>query len=94
MHLEPNKLTHLRPEDTVKDSPEAYEKLILDVLNGDETHFAHWGEVATSWKYVDQVRKAWDGFTDSIPFYPALTMGPEEADTLLKQQDHSWIFKA
>ncbi|MCC5895826.1 MAG: glucose-6-phosphate dehydrogenase [Alkalibacterium sp.] len=94
MHLKPTQLSNLRSEDTREESPEAYEKLILDVLNGDETHFAHWGEVATSWKYVDQVRRAWDGFTDSIPFYPALTMGPKEADTLLSQQDHSWIYKA
>lgn len=93
MHLEPTQLSNLRSEDTVKDSPEAYEKLILDVLNGDETHFAHWGEVATSWKYVDQIRKEWDNMTESIPFYPALTMGPKEADVLLEQQNHKWIFK-
>lgn len=93
MHLEPTNLTNIRSEETVQDSPEAYEKLILDVLNGDETHFAHWGEVATSWKYVDQIRKAWDEYTDSIPFYPALTMGPKEANTLIEQQNHFWVFK-
>lgn len=94
MELESVRLSAVRSEETVEESPEAYEKLILDVLNGDETHFAHWQEVATSWKYVDQIREKWDSFTDSIPFYPALTMGPDEADTLLQNDGNNWIYKA
>lgn len=92
MDLEPMKLAGLRSTETVKSSPEAYEKLILDVLNGDETHFAHWGEVAASWKYVDQVRHTWDTFNDHIPFYPALSMGPSESDQLLERNNHHWVY--
>lgn len=94
MDLETIKLSNHRSKDTVKNSPEAYEKLILDVLNGDETHFAHWGEVAASWKYVDHIRQTWDTFTDHIPFYPALSIGPKEADYLLKRNNHHWIYTA
>lgn len=93
MNLEPVTLSGLRSDKAVEKSPEAYEKLILDVLKGDETHFAHWGEVATSWKYVDQIRKVWDSNTESIPFYPALSMGPDESDQLLAQNGHEWVYK-
>ncbi|MCC5890370.1 MAG: glucose-6-phosphate dehydrogenase [Alkalibacterium sp.] len=94
MDLEPMKLASLRSKETLKNSPEAYEKLILDVLNGDETHFAHWGEVAESWKYVDQIRQTWDSFEDHIPFYPALSVGPAEANQLLERNGHHWVYTA
>lgn len=93
MDLEPVKLSSYRSKETVKTSPEAYEKLLLDVLKGDETHFAHWGEVAASWKYVDQVRHVWDTFENHIPFYPSLSIGPAEADYLLKRNNHNWIYR-
>ncbi|WP_423189200.1 glucose-6-phosphate dehydrogenase [Alkalibacterium sp. f15] len=92
MQLRPVKLSSMRSEKTIKESPEAYEKLILDVLNGDETHFAHWGEVAASWKYVDHIRQAWNQNEESISFYPSHSMGPKEADELLAKDDQKWIY--
>ncbi|MFO8069513.1 MAG: glucose-6-phosphate dehydrogenase [Alkalibacterium sp.] len=92
MQLRPVTLSSIRSEKTIKESPEAYEKLILDALNGDETNFAHWGEVASSWKYVDHIRQAWNQNEESIPFYPAHTMGPEEANELLAKDDQKWIY--
>ena len=53
----------------VENSPEAYEKLLLDALNGDATNFTHWDEVAQSWRIVDVIRAAWDQNTDPIPTY-------------------------
>lgn len=83
---------HLRTEGTIQESPEAYEKLILDGLNGDRTHFAHWEEVSNSWKYVDSIREAWDKDSENPAKYEAGTMGPEEADKLLGRLGHQWVW--
>lgn len=85
-------LQSFRSEETISDSPEAYEKLILDVILGDETHFAHWGEVSQSWKFVDTIKDAWDVSGDSIPFYPSDSMGPKEAFDLLERDNRYWIW--
>lgn len=93
MHTAPVQLTHLRSEDTIKESPEAYEKLLLDALDGDETNFAHWEEVAESWKYVDGIYEAWKQADSSLAFYESGTVGPKEADDLLAEDGHQWIWK-
>ena len=92
MDVTPLPLRSLRSEETIEESPEAYEKLILDVLMGDETHFAHWGEVAESWKFVDAIKKAWDESDQPIPLYPANSMGPKEAFDLLEKDGRNWIY--
>ena len=60
-------------------SPEAYERLILDCMEGDMTNFTHWEEVAASWKFVDRIRQAWDNESSvQFPNYPAGSSGPQE----------------
>ena len=93
MHTAPIQLSHLRDEEVIKESPEAYEKLLLDALHGDETNFAHWEEVADSWKYVDRIRQAWDQSNEPLAFYKSGTVGPKEADTLLEENGHHWIWQ-
>lgn len=92
MDLTPLPLRSLRSEETIEQSPEAYEKLILDVLIGDETHFAHWGEVAESWKFVDAIKKAWKESDQPMPLYPANSMGPKEAFDLLEKDGRKWVW--
>lgn len=92
MNIEKMQLDHLRTEGTIQESPEAYEKLILDCLSGDRTHFAHWEEVAASWKYVDAIRTAWNQSSSEPAFYPAGTIGPKEADELLNKDGNEWIW--
>ena len=72
--------------------PEAYEKLFLDSLNGDPTNFAHWEEVAASWKYVDPIRRVWDEESVELPMYPSRSMGPLPGIELLKQDGREWIW--
>lgn len=73
--------------------PEAYESLILDALNGNQTNFAQYEEVAASWKYVDSIENIWqDDHSDLVP-YEIGTMGPKEADELLEKNGHHWIYK-
>jgi glucose-6-phosphate 1-dehydrogenase len=93
MHTAPVELSHLRDKNTIDESPEAYEKLLLDALNGDETNFAHWEEVADSWKFVDSIRHAWEAAQTDLAFYESGTVGPKEADDLLQKNNHYWIWK-
>ncbi|WP_108024715.1 glucose-6-phosphate dehydrogenase [Melghirimyces profundicolus] len=77
--------------DCEESSPEAYESLLRDAVEGDRTYFTHWDEVSLAWKFVDPIRKAWDQQTDStLCFYEAGTTGPKEADALLARDGYRW----
>jgi glucose-6-phosphate 1-dehydrogenase len=72
-------------------SPEAYERLIYDVMRGDSTLFARWDEVEYSWKFVDSILEAWRKEKPQFPNYKSGTWGPEEANLLLKRDNRKWI---
>jgi glucose-6-phosphate 1-dehydrogenase len=70
-------------------SPEAYERLILDAMRGDATLFTRNDEVLAQWSIIDPVLKAWhaaDG-DGALPRYASGTAGPAEADALLGAHD-------
>jgi glucose-6-phosphate 1-dehydrogenase len=68
----------------LSESPEAYERLILDAMRGDATLFTRNDEIEALWGIIDPILTAWEEDTDSeIPQYPAGSVGPEEADALL-----------
>jgi glucose-6-phosphate 1-dehydrogenase len=70
-------------------SPEAYERLILDVLLGDANLFPRHKEVEESWRILDPIEEYWD--THGTPAaYPAGTWGPAEADRILAQDGRIW----
>lgn len=69
-------------------SPEAYERLILDVLIGDRTLFPDAAEVEEGWRVVDPLEAAWAGTTPD--FYRAGEWGPREADEMLGRYGHTW----
>ncbi len=69
-------------------SPEAYERLILDVLIGDRTLFPDAAEVEASWRVVDPLEEAWQG-TKPEP-YRAGEWGPRAADELLAREGRQW----
>lgn len=85
-------LKHKNSAETSANSPEAYEKLILDCLNGDATNFTHWDEVASSWRFVDVIREAWDQETPEFPNYPSGSMGPVCSDQLLASDGFKWFW--
>ena len=89
----PVKLDYRNSTEIVDNTPEAYEKLLLDALNGDGTNFTHWDEVAQSWRIVDVIRHAWDKETPDFPNYSAGTMGPKAAYDLLAADGFEWIWK-
>ncbi len=65
-------------------SPEAYERLIMDAMRGDATLFTRNDEVLGQWAIIDPILKAWHERDDEpLPTYPAGSAGPEEAERLL-----------
>ena len=69
---------------------DAYEALILDVIEGDHTHFLRADEVNWAWQVVDPVLKLWSTERDFIQTYPAGSWGPLQANRLFDREDQSW----
>ncbi len=70
-------------------SPEAYERLILDVLLGDPPLFPRQREVELSWEILDPVTKAWADHGSPNPYRPG-TWGPSSATEMLARDDRVW----
>jgi glucose-6-phosphate 1-dehydrogenase len=70
-------------------SPEAYERLILDVLLGDPPLFPRHEEVELSWQILDPVLERWEA-SGSPETYPPGTWGPSSADTMLARDGRTW----
>jgi glucose-6-phosphate 1-dehydrogenase len=65
-------------------SPEAYERLIVDALRGDATLFTRADEVEASWAICDPILEAWSDSVAPLATYSAGTAGPAEASGLLE----------
>jgi glucose-6-phosphate 1-dehydrogenase len=70
-------------------SPEAYERLILDAMRGDATLFTRNDEVDALWRVIDPILTAWESMPGPLPQYAAGSAGPDEADSLL-DAGHAW----
>ncbi len=72
--------------------PDAYERLILDCMQGDATLYARGDSTEAAWEFIDPILKAWEN--DEIPVYgyPAGTWGPENADTLIEGDKMTWRY--
>jgi glucose-6-phosphate 1-dehydrogenase len=72
-------------------TPEAYQRLLLEVIANDSTLFIRRDEVETAWSIVDPIRLAWAGQPLSESnFYPAGAWGPAAADEMLARRNHKW----
>ncbi|GAA1760497.1 glucose-6-phosphate dehydrogenase [Luedemannella helvata] len=69
-------------------SPEAYERLILDVLIGDRTLFPDAAEVEAGWRVIDPLEEAWAGVKPEP--YRAGEWGPRAADEMLARTGRAW----
>jgi glucose-6-phosphate 1-dehydrogenase len=70
--------------------PEAYERLLVDVMRGDSTLFTRSDELEAAWKFVTPVLEAWEGSSSAPEFYPAGTWGPPSADRLISESKAMW----
>ena len=69
---------------------DAYEALLLDVVEGDHSLFLRYDEVSWAWKVIDPILKVWSIERDYIPTYASGSWGPAEADRLFVRQDQRW----
>jgi glucose-6-phosphate 1-dehydrogenase len=70
--------------------PDAYQRLLLDILRGDATLFSRQDEIEASWQFITPILQAWEVDTPKdFPNYPAGGQGPPSAHTLL-QPGHTW----
>lgn len=72
------------------ESPEAYERLLLDTMRGDATLFTRHDEVEAQWSFVDPILAAWRDNAALLASYPAGGWGPAESDAMLARNGHHW----
>ena len=70
--------------------PEAYERLLLDVLRGDSTLFMRNDELKAAWQFVTPILEEWEKSPQAPKSYPAGTWGPTAADALLQRSGRAW----
>jgi glucose-6-phosphate 1-dehydrogenase len=73
------------------ESPDAYERLVLDCMLGDPTLFAREDEVERAWSLTDEIERGWAAEPPpDFPNYAAGTWGPEAADGLMERDGRRW----
>lgn len=71
-------------------TPEAYERLIYDILRGDSTLFSRWDEVEAAWIFADEIIKYREQKRVQFPNYESGTFGPMRSFELLAREGREW----
>ncbi|MBO9455687.1 glucose-6-phosphate dehydrogenase [Paracoccus sp. R12_1] len=72
------------------DMPDAYERLIMDVIRGNQTLFMRGDEVEAAWAWTDPIIEAWEDSKRRPEPYDAGSSGPEEALRLMHRDNRRW----
>jgi glucose-6-phosphate 1-dehydrogenase len=88
MRIRPVNMEFLYGTSFLSQSPEAYERLIMDAMRGDPTLFTRNDEVEAQWRIIDPILASWEHDDTPLAEYPAGSHGPEEADRILAPGDH------
>ena len=73
----------------LEEAPDAYQRLLLDLMLGDPTLFIRSDETEGAWDILDPVLQAW-AEKKEIPLYPAGSWGPKQAEELLARDGRRW----
>ena len=68
----------------------AYERLLSDMIRGNQTLFNHRDEVAAAWKWIDPIIAGWETYNVPPQLYTAGTWGPAAASALIARDDCGW----
>ena len=92
MYIQENKLD-LSFSDTYQNGRviDAYERLLLEVLNGNQSLFVSRNEVEAAWTWVDSIVDAWKSTNESPKPYMAGSWGPASSVALIARDDRQWI---
>jgi glucose-6-phosphate 1-dehydrogenase len=85
MRIRPVNMEFLYGTSFLSESPEAYERLILDAMRGDATLFTRADEVEAQWRICDPILETWAESDEAVHAYPAGSQWPEEAARLLRE---------
>jgi glucose-6-phosphate 1-dehydrogenase len=83
MRIRPVNMEFLYGTSFLSQSPEAYERLIMDAMRGDPTLFTRNDEVEAQWRIIDPILERWEKGESPVEEYQAGSQGPEKADSLL-----------
>ena len=75
---------------SVDQVPDAYERLIMDVIRGNQTLFMRGDEVEAAWNWTDPIIKSWQNRGDIPKYYDSFSSGPAEAQTLIERDNRKW----
>jgi glucose-6-phosphate 1-dehydrogenase len=70
--------------------PDAYERLLMDVVQGRPSLFMRRDEVETAWAWIEPILRAWDEQGHTPKTYPAGTAGPAAATALIERDGRTW----
>jgi len=70
--------------------PDAYERLVLEAMRGNQALFVSRDEVEQAWRWIDSIQDAWAEMNEPPKLYPAGTWGPVAAVTLLARDGREW----
>ena len=77
------------PED---DTVDAYEALLLNLMQGDNSNYLHINEAEAQWRLVDPVVKAWAADKTLVHQYPAGSRDPEASNVIFEDEDQFWRY--
>jgi glucose-6-phosphate 1-dehydrogenase len=89
MRIRPVNMEFLYGTSFLSQSPEAYERLIMDAMRGDPTLFTRDDEVEAQWRIIDPILEAWERGEEPLAEYQSGSHGPEEANGILAP-GHRW----
>lgn len=92
MTLDPVDMTFSYDDASKDHAPEAYETLLLDVMEGDATLFMRGDQVEAAWKVIMPILENWENNKPAdFPNYAPESWGPDAADQLIAREGHAWI---
>ncbi|MBX3531720.1 MAG: glucose-6-phosphate dehydrogenase [Rhizobiaceae bacterium] len=71
-------------------NPDAYERLIMDVVRGNQTLFMRRDEVEAAWRWIDPILASWEENRQAAQGYTAGTWGPSAAIALIERDGRTW----
>jgi glucose-6-phosphate 1-dehydrogenase len=92
MHIQENKLD-LSFSETYENQRvvDAYERLMLEVINGNQSLFVSRDEVEAAWTWADSIIEAWQTSNEAPKAYPAGTWGPVASLSMIARDDRQWV---
>jgi glucose-6-phosphate 1-dehydrogenase len=70
---------------------DAYEKIVLDILAGDQMLFNRSDELESSWQLISNILQGWEQDNEEVFTYKQGTWGPKEADELIEKDGRKWL---